>query len=86
MTRNPKPSRLRVGLETATALFAGTLGFLTIFWHDWIEILTGWDPDHHNGNAEWLIVAILLAVAVILGAAAHRDWNLRTASSASTSG
>src|ERR1700735_1897894 len=64
------PSRIRVGLETAVALVAGLLGIITIFWHDWIEALTGWDPDHHNGSFEWLIVAALLAVAIVVGVVA----------------
>jgi undecaprenyl pyrophosphate phosphatase UppP len=69
-----RPSRLRVRLETAIAAVAGVLGILTIFWHDWIEALTGWDPDHHNGSFEWIIIVALLAVAVVVGAMARRDW------------
>jgi undecaprenyl pyrophosphate phosphatase UppP len=61
-------------LEIAIAALAGILGIVTIFWHDWIEALTGWDPDHHNGSFEWLIVVILLAVAIAVGVAARRDW------------
>jgi undecaprenyl pyrophosphate phosphatase UppP len=71
-----KPSKIRVRLETAIALLAGLLGVVTIFWHDWIEALTGWDPDHHNGGAEWLIVVALLVVAVVMGAIARRHWRL----------
>jgi hypothetical protein len=74
-----KPSKVRVGLETAIASLAGALGVLTIFWHDWIEGLTGWDPDHHNGAFEWLIVAVLLVVAAVVRAVARRDWRLRAA-------
>ena len=81
MTKVLKPSRVRVGLETAIALFASALGVLTIFWHDWIEALTGWDPDHHNGTFEWLIVVGLLVIAAVVGAAARRDWRLRAAAS-----
>jgi hypothetical protein len=81
MTQVRRPSRARIGLETAIALTAGTLGVLTIFWRDWIEALTGWDPDHFNGSLEWLIVAALLAVSAVLGVAARRDWRLRAASS-----
>jgi hypothetical protein len=81
VTKNPELSKVRVGLETAMALSAAALGILTIFWHDWIEALTGWDPDHHNGSAEWLIVVALLAAAVVLGAVARRDWRLLTATS-----
>lgn len=74
-----KPSMLRVRLEAAIAVFAGALGILTVFWRDWIEALTGQDPDHHNGSVEWLAVAALLAVAVAMGALSRRHWKLRLA-------
>lgn len=60
----------------AIASCAGILGVLTIFWHDWIEALTGWDPDHHNGSVEWIIVVVLLAIAVGIGLLARRDLKL----------
>lgn len=69
-------SKLRARLEMVVASCAGILGVLTIFWHDWIEALTGWDPDHHNGGAEWIIVVALLAIAVGIGLLARRDWKL----------
>jgi hypothetical protein len=34
-------SKVRPRLEAIVALCAGILGILTIFWHDWIEALTG---------------------------------------------
>ena len=76
-----KPSKIRVGLETAIALLAGLLGVVTIFWHDWIEALTGSDPDQHNGSVEWLIVAGLLVVAIAMGAVARRHWRMLLADS-----
>jgi undecaprenyl pyrophosphate phosphatase UppP len=76
-----KPSKIRVGLETAVALLSGLLGVVTIFWHDWIEALTGWDPDQHNGAAEWLIVVGLLVVAVAMGIVVRRHWRLLLANS-----
>jgi hypothetical protein len=72
-------SKVRAQLEATVALCAGILGILTIFWHDWIEALTGWDPDHHNGSVEWLVVVGLLAVAAVMGLAARRHWRLLTA-------
>lgn len=66
-------------LEMAVALCAGVLGILTIFWHDWIEALTGWDPDHHDGGVEWIVVVGLLAVAAALGLVARLQWRLLTA-------
>ena len=74
-----RSSKVRVLLESAVALCGGMLGVLTIFWHDWIEALTGWDPDQHNGTAEWIVVAGLLAVALASGLAARRHWKLLAA-------
>ena len=71
--------KVRVRLEMAVALAAGILGLVTIFWHDWIEMLTGIDPDQHNGSVEWLIVAVLLAIAVAMGLVARRHWRLLAA-------
>lgn len=84
MAKVVKPSKARIALETAIASLAGALGILTIFWHDWIEALTGWDPDHHNGTFEWLIVAALLIIAAVLGAVARRDRRLRAAATAAS--
>jgi undecaprenyl pyrophosphate phosphatase UppP len=71
-----KPSKVRIGLETAIALLAGVLGVVTIFWHDWVEAVAGSDPDQHSGSAEWLIVVGLLVVAVAMGTAARHHWRL----------
>ena len=43
------------------AVFCSGLAVLSIFWPDWIEALTGFDPDQHNGTVEWLIVKALLS-------------------------
>jgi len=42
-------------------------------------MLTGLDPDQHNGSVEWLIVVVLLAVAVTMGLVARRHWRLLAA-------
>jgi len=57
---------------------AGILGILTVFWHDWIEVLTGWDPDNHSGIVEWIAVVGLLVAVVITGLAARRHGRLVT--------
>lgn len=69
-------SRVRTQLEAAVALCAGILGILTIFWRDWIEALTGWDPDSHNGTVEWIVVIGLLVVSAAMGLVARRHWRL----------
>lgn len=69
-------SRVRAQLEAVVALCAGILGILTIFWHDWIEALTGWDPDQGNGTVEWIVVIGLLTVSAAMGLVARRHWRL----------
>lgn len=68
--------KIRAALESIIALLAGVLGVITVFWHDWIEAVTGWDPDQHNGTAEWFIVVALLIAAAIAGVFARRHWRL----------
>jgi hypothetical protein len=53
----------RVALIRPFAAFCGVLAVLIIFWPDWIEALTGFDPDQHDGTVEWLIVIALLSTA-----------------------
>jgi tetrahydromethanopterin S-methyltransferase subunit E len=65
--------RRRFRIEAGLSGLTFGLTVLTIFWHDWIEIVFGTDPDHGNGAVEWLIVAALALVAIILGARARID-------------
>ena len=69
-------SKVRAQVEAVVALCAGILGILTIFWHDWIEALTGWDPDQGNGTVEWVAVIGLLTVSAAMGLVARRHWRL----------
>ena len=66
--------RKRFWIEAGCGSLSGFLAILTIFWHDWIEVLTGFDPDHHNGSFEWMIVAGLFLLCVGSGAAAWFEW------------
>lgn len=54
-------------IESILAMFSGALALLTVFWRDWIEAITGWDPDHHNGSLEVVIVIGLVFVTVLVG-------------------
>lgn len=64
----------RFKIETAVAVLATGLFLLTLISREWIEFLTGWDPDHGDGSLEWLIVAVLAIIAVALGIRARSDW------------
>ena len=66
--------RTRFWLEIALASLCLFLAMLTLISREWIEALTGWDPDHGNGSVEWAIVAVLLVAAVAVGGAARVEW------------
>jgi len=59
-------------IEVSLAVLTGLLGVLTVFWRDWIEALTGWSPDRHNGSVEFGLVAALLITGVSCAAVARR--------------
>jgi hypothetical protein len=60
--------------EGAVALVTGAMAIVTLFWRDWIEALTGYDPDHHSGSAEWLIIAGLALVCVLASVTTRAEW------------
>jgi hypothetical protein len=65
--------RRQFWLESALALGCGALAAFTVVRRDWIEALTGLDPDGRSGSVEWLIVAALTACCVVAGRAALRE-------------
>jgi hypothetical protein len=61
-------------LETVLASMTAFLVILTAVWHDWIEGIFGFDPDHHNGMFEWELVVVCLLVTVLCAWLARREW------------
>jgi hypothetical protein len=70
---------MRFWVKAGLAALCGLLGVLTLFACDWIEALTGFDPDDHNGSFEWAIVAALFLVCLLLSIAVRADWRRLTA-------
>ena len=66
--------RIRFWLETALASLSGCFFVVTLFWPEWIEGLTGFEPDDHSGSVEWGIVATLLVVSVVASILARIEW------------
>jgi hypothetical protein len=73
--------RIRWWIETVAATVAALLAVLTAFVPDWIEV-TGWDPDHHSGAAEWWLVVVFAVIAVASTVAARLEWRHAAATSA----
>ena len=65
--------RRRFWWETALGVTTGFLAVLTVFWHEWIEAL-GFDPDHGDGSAEWIVVVVLAVVCVVSSVLARTEW------------
>jgi hypothetical protein len=74
--------RGRFWLEAVFASLCGFLAVLTLFWRNWIEATTGFDPDRHSGSFEWLIVAGLFLVCVLVGVAVRAEWHRARAEAA----
>lgn len=64
----------RFNIEAVLAAVTAALVILTLINHEWIEVLTGWDPDKGNGSVEWAIVLVLVAACVALSLRARSDW------------
>jgi hypothetical protein len=65
--------------EVVLASLVGLLGIITPFFPDWIEAVSGWDPDQHDGSVERMIVIGLCVVSIAIFALAALEWR-RTAS------
>ena len=63
-----------IRIEAALAVLSAALGVVTLFWRDWIEFLTGWDPDHHSGSAELGLILALFVVSITSAMLARRSY------------
>lgn len=61
-------------LEAVASGGCAALVVLTLVSRDWIEKLTGVDPDRSSGGVEWLLIAVLVLTMVGLSVRAQRRW------------
>ena len=73
-TSSRRKLQRRLWLKTFIGAGTGVLSVVTPIWPDWIEAISGWDPDQHDGSAEWMIVTALLIVTVTMLAMVAREW------------
>ena len=77
--------RRRFWVEVGFASSSGGLAVAMARFPDWIEFVSGRDPDGGNGSFEALVAIALSVVAVVLFAMAVMEW-VRAAGGASARG
>ena len=65
--------RRRLRIEVVLAVSSAVLCILTLVNPEWIEALTGLEPDSGSGAVEWVIAGIFLVAAVVSAVLARRD-------------
>ena len=67
-------------IEICLAVITGVLALITPIFPDWIEFLSGWNPDQHDGSVERLIVVGLFLISVAMFMLAAVEWRRMAAS------
>ena len=66
--------RMRLRIEVVLAVISAALCVLTLVFPEWIEELTGLEPDAGSGALEWIIAGVFLVAAVVSAVLARRDY------------
>jgi hypothetical protein len=66
--------RRRLRIEVVLAVISAALCILTMVIPQWIEELTGLEPDAGSASLEWIIAGVFLVAAVVSGMLARRDY------------
>jgi H+/Cl- antiporter ClcA len=61
-------------IEAVLGTITGVLTVITLFFPDWVEAISGWDPDQHDGTVEMWIVLSLFVATLVIFALARREW------------
>ena len=65
---------VRFWLELVCGLLGAVLFVVTLVTREWIELVFGVDPDKGSGALELAIAFGLLAVSIVSGLLAVREW------------
>jgi hypothetical protein len=69
-----KRLRTRLRIEVVLAVISATLCVLTLVFPEWIEELTGLEPDAGSGALEWIIAGVFFVAAVVSAVLAGRGY------------
>ena len=65
---------VRLWVELVWGLLGAVLFSVTLVTREWIELIFGVDPDKGSGALELAIAFGLLAVSIVSGLLAAREW------------
>jgi hypothetical protein len=65
---------VRFWIQFALSVTSGALFVVTLIWREWIELVTGLDPDGGNGSAEWFIVGVSAVATILFAGLSWHDW------------
>jgi ABC-type thiamin/hydroxymethylpyrimidine transport system permease subunit len=66
--------RRRLRIEVVLAVISAALCVLTLVIPQWVEELTGLEPDAGSGALEWIIAGVFLLAAAVCAVMACRDY------------
>jgi hypothetical protein len=66
--------RKRFWFEAALAVASAALTLLTIASQEWVETISGYDPDNRSGSFEWILTGglALFCISLIVAALCER--------------
>jgi hypothetical protein len=70
--KEARMSALRRHRDGLLASFCLVALVITAVWPDWIEELTGLEPDNGNGTVEWLFLAVLAVLFLVFSRRAYK--------------
>ncbi len=66
--------------EAGLGSLTGILALITPVFPDWIEFISGWDPDQHDGTVEsWIVIGLFVLTLIFFGSAIA-EWRRTPAS------
>lgn len=71
---NSRNLPLRFWMQSALAALSAVLFVLTLITREWVEALTGFEPDNGNGTFEFALAIALFALSVLTGTTATRTY------------
>ena len=74
--------RRRFWIEAGLGAASAFLLLLTVAVPDWIEVVSGVEPDGGDGSLEWALTAALAACAVAFALVARAEWRRPRAAAA----